>query len=198
MKKTSIIDKIFLLATLMTASYEIVKGINKYDNTAVLFFTIGFGVIIIASLLILIFNFEILSNRFVIIAAALIPISFAIAIVKTFYGKYYLYYLIFAILSLLLILITRFIGGKLISVLSIIIGHGIAGLIIVFLPFFLFLSSKAEASVLFISVGGALIGIGGLLLAFLKTGKPIISENTIFTILLPVLFFTTLFFSLGI
>lgn len=196
--KTSVFDKICLLFILLVASYEVVKGMKNYDNLSILFFTIGFGVIIIASLLILIFNFEILTNRFVIVAAALIPMSFAIAIVKTYYSKYYSYYMIFALISFLLIIITRFTKEKILSVLSIIIGHGIAGLIIVFLPFIMFISGKADSNLLFISIGGALIGIGGGSLAFLKAGKPILSEKTIFTILLPILFLTTLFFALGI
>jgi len=196
--KTSVIDKFCLLFILLIASYEVVKGMGDYDNTAILFFTIGFGVIIIASLLILIFNFEILTNRFVIVAAALIPISFAIAIVRIFYSEYYTYYLIFGIISFFLILITRFTRGKTLSILSIIIGHGTAGLIIVFLPFILFISGNPKFNLLSISMGGALIGMGGGLLAFLKTGKPILSEKTIFTILLPILFLMTLFFALGI
>jgi hypothetical protein len=32
-------------------------------------------------------------------------------------------------------------------------------------------------------MGGALIGIGGLLLSFLKTGKPILSRETILKVL---------------
>jgi hypothetical protein len=41
-----------------------------------------------------------------------------------------------------------------------------------------------------VGIGGGLIGIGGLLLAFLKTGKPILSRQTILIILPTVLFLT--------
>jgi hypothetical protein len=48
-----------------------------------------------------------------------------------------------------------------------------------------------------VGLGGALIGLGGLLLSFLKTGKPILSRNTILKILPGLLLLTTAAFVLG-
>ena len=61
--------------------------------------------------------------------------------------------------------------------------HGIAGLVIVGLPIVLVLQEMKPLQYLFVSVGGALIGVGGTLLAFLKAGKPILSAEKIFALL---------------
>jgi hypothetical protein len=46
-------------------------------------------------------------------------------------------------------------------------------------------------------VGGALIGLGGLLLSFLKAGKPILSRETIFKVLPGLLLLMTACFVAG-
>jgi hypothetical protein len=48
-----------------------------------------------------------------------------------------------------------------------------------------------------VGVGGALIGIGGLLLSFLKTGRPILSRETIFKVLPSLLLLMTICFVAG-
>lgn len=198
MRKVSVIDRLFLFLTILIASYKIVKEMGSYDNISILFFTIGFGVIIIASLLVFIMNFEVLANRLVVVAATLIPLSISLALVEAFAKKYFMPYLIFAVFIFLAITLFRYVGGKLLSILSIIIGHGIAGLIIAFLPFFLYFSGKTNQKIIFVAVGGILIGIGGMLLAFLKAGRPILSERVILSVISPLLFFMTLFFVLGV
>jgi len=46
-------------------------------------------------------------------------------------------------------------------------------------------------------VGGALIGVGGLLLSFLKAGKPILSHETILKVLPGLLLLMTICFVVG-
>ena len=48
-----------------------------------------------------------------------------------------------------------------------------------------------------VGVGGALIGIGGLALSFLKAGKPILSQEVIHKILPVILFLMSLCFVMG-
>jgi hypothetical protein len=48
-----------------------------------------------------------------------------------------------------------------------------------------------------VSVGGVLIGVGGLLLSFLKMGKPILPQKTILTVLPALLFLMTAAFVAG-
>ncbi len=66
--------------------------------------------------------------------------------------------------------------------------HGIAGMIIFLLPIILSIQGSVPAGYTLVGIGGALIGAGGLLLAFLRMGKPILSRKIILTIL-PVLLF---------
>jgi hypothetical protein len=48
-----------------------------------------------------------------------------------------------------------------------------------------------------VGLGGALIGLTGLLLSFLKTGKPIVSRESILRILPGILLLMTLAFVIG-
>ena len=48
-----------------------------------------------------------------------------------------------------------------------------------------------------VTIGGFLIGVGGIALAFLKAGSPILSAETIFLILEPILLLMALAFCWG-
>jgi type IV secretory pathway TrbL component len=58
---------------------------------------------------------------------------------------------------------------------------------------------RAPAGFLWVSVGGALIGLGGIALAFLKSGNQFLffSEEVVFTILAPLLLLMALAFTWG-
>jgi len=75
--------------------------------------------------------------------------------------------------------------------------HGIAGLTIFLLPLMLVLSGRMPPGFILISIGGALMGLGGLLLALLKAGKPLLSRETIFRILPVLLLIMTALFVAG-
>jgi hypothetical protein len=75
--------------------------------------------------------------------------------------------------------------------------HGIAGLTIFLLPLIQVLSGRIPPGFVLISVGGALMGLGGLLLALLKAGKPLLSRETIFRILPGLLLIMTALFVTG-
>ena len=75
--------------------------------------------------------------------------------------------------------------------------HGVAGMTIFLLPIFLALTGVTAPAFFLVGVGGALIGMGGLLLSFLKAGKPILSRQTIYKILPGLLLLTTTCFVLG-
>ena len=65
--------------------------------------------------------------------------------------------------------------------------HGISGMIIFLLPIIYSIQGKTFGGFAWVGIGGALIGVGGLLLTFLKSGKPLLSKDTILK-MLPVLF----------
>jgi hypothetical protein len=76
--------------------------------------------------------------------------------------------------------------------------HGIAGMTIFLLPIFLSIQGADQIRYFsLVGIGGALIGIGGLALSFLKAGKPILSKEIILKILPVILFSMTLCFVAG-
>ena len=75
--------------------------------------------------------------------------------------------------------------------------HGIAGLIIFLLPIILSIQGTMPVGFSLVGLGGALIGMGGLLLAFLRAGQPILSQETILTLLPVLLFLMTAAFVAG-
>ncbi|KPK95127.1 MAG: hypothetical protein AMJ88_02015 [Anaerolineae bacterium SM23_ 63] len=76
--------------------------------------------------------------------------------------------------------------------------HGTAGLLIFILPIVFSLQGVARPGFILVGIGGGLIGIGGLLLAFLRTGRPLLSAKTIYTVLPVLLLMMTVAFVIGL
>jgi hypothetical protein len=74
--------------------------------------------------------------------------------------------------------------------------HGIAGLIIFGLPFF---QKNGAKGFWLVGIGGALIGLGGIALAFLVSGSQLLffSAEFVYMILAPLLLLMTLAFTFG-
>ncbi len=179
MKKMSALDRSLLLITGLLAAYQIVAG-------AFAAYTLAFGVLLVAGLLLIIFGFDILASPFVVVVATLIPLSLSAGLVMQYLPTFAAIYLVFAVAGWLAIAVTRFAGARKINTIVLVMVHGIAGLLIFALPIGLALRGATPMRFALVGVGGALIGLGGVLLSFLKAGKPILSENAILTVL-PVL-----------
>ena len=197
MKKMSILDRIFLLITVLLDAYKIVVGVEGSPNLSLWAYTIAFGVLLVACLLLLIQGFEVLESPLVVIVSTIIPLSLSLGLVWEYLPAWGVPYLIFVIVGFLAVAITRFVAPKKVATFTLIIVHGIAGLIIFILPIFMSLRGDIPAGFALVGVGGALIGVGGLLLSFLKAGKPIFSQETILTILPGLLFLMTAAFVAG-
>ncbi len=181
MHKISGLDRILLLATVLLAAYQISYGLIGLDPLSTWGYTVGFGVLVVAGLLLIILGFEGLENQVVVIVSTLIPLSISLGLVAEHLPQFIIPYLIFAALGFSAIAITRYaVEGK-IATIVLAITHGIAGSLITFLPLILSVKGKVPAGYFLVGIGGALIGAGGLLQAFLKAGKPILSQKTIFT-----------------
>jgi hypothetical protein len=196
--KITILDRILLLATGLLAAWQIAVGIDHLSTLSILAYTVGFGVLLVAGLLLIILGFDVLDSPVVVILSTAIPLSLSLGLVWENLAAYRVAYLVFVMLGFLAILITRSIPMKnRLPVLVLIIVHGIAGMTIFMLPLILAFSGSAEPGFALVGLGGALMGLGGLLLSFLKTGKPILSRSTILKILPGLLFLTTATFVLG-
>lgn len=197
MKKISMLNRILLLLTGLLAAYQIAVGIEGLGTLSITCYTIAFGVLLVAGLLILILGLEVLDSPLVVIVAAIIPLSLSLGLIAEYLPAHRIIYLVFALGGFLLIAVTRAATSKLVATISLALVHGVAGLIIFLLPIIFSLSGKTAGGFAWVGVGGALIGIGGLLLAFLKAGKPILSRDTIYTLLPVLLFLMTAAFVAG-
>jgi len=191
------LDRLLLLLTALTAAYQVVRGIEGLENFTIISYTVAFGVILIASLLLLVLGLDILDSPSVGMVSTLIPLSLSLGLISQFVSELIWYYLIFSLVGFAAVVVTRIFFPGMIAVVALAIVHGIAGLIIFILPIILTLQEVTPAGFLLVSLGGALIGVGGLLLAFLKTGKPILPREMILRVLPGLLFLMTLFFVAG-
>jgi hypothetical protein len=186
--KVTPLDRILLLLTCLVAAYQVVVGINGLENIPTIAYTIAFGVLLVALLLIIILGFDVLNSRIVVMFSTIIPLSLSLGLVWEHIRILRLPYLVFAIIGYLAIIITRSITFPTqISTIILAIVHGVAGLVVFLLPSILSAQGTTKPGFAFVGLGGALIGLGGLLLYFLKTGRPIVSKEIILRIL-PTLF----------
>jgi hypothetical protein len=196
--KMSVLDRLLLLATGLLAAWQIAVGIDELATLPVIAYTVGFGVLLVAGLLLIILGFDVLESPIVVIISTIIPLSLSIGLVWDHLPAWRIPYLAFALAGFLLIIITRLLinKGKL-PILVLTVVHAAAGLIIAILPVVLAIRGEVTPSFILVGVGGALIGLGGLLLAFLKTGRPILSRDTILKLLPILLLSMTAAFVLG-
>lgn len=197
MKTISVFNRILLLLTVLLAAYQVAVGIDGLDTFAIVCYTIAFGVLLIACLLMIILGFVILESPLVLIVSTIIPLCLSLGLVWEYLIGFGLFYLSFAILGFIAVIITRQLTPGRIAVLVLAVVHGISGMVIFILPILLSIQGKTNPGFALVGVGGALIGIGGLLLSFLKTGRPILSREAILTLLPVLLLLTTIAFVAG-
>ena len=196
--KISSLDRTLLLLTGLLAGYQIAIGIDKMDNVSIIAYTIAFGVILVAGLLLIILGFDVLDSPVVVIISTIIPLTLSLGLIWQHLASLRTVYLVFTIISFLAVIVTRSIPmqNKL-PVITIAITHGIAGMTIFLLPIILAFQGQVKPLFSLVGIGGALIGVGGLLLSFLKTGKPILSRDTIMQLFPILLLLTTALFVAG-
>jgi hypothetical protein len=196
--KISILDRILLLFTGLLAAYQVAVGIDKMSTLPIIAYTVGFGVLLVAGLLLIILGFDVLDSPIVVIVSTVIPLSLSLGLVWEHLAAYRSLYLLFTILGFLAVVITRTIPLKSklpVAVLAAV--HAVAGFIIFALPILWALTGRATPGFALVGVGGALIGVGGLLLALLKAGKPLLSRAAILKVLPGLLLLMTAAFVAG-
>lgn len=196
--KMNTLDRVLLLITGLLAAYQIVVGIDQLSTTPIIAYTIAFGVLLVAGLLLIILGFEVLSSPIVVIVSTIIPLALSLGLVWEHFASFRIPYLIFTIIGFAAVTLTRSIPmqNKL-PIVTIAVAHGIAGMTIFLLPIVLSIQAVMKPAFALVGIGGALIGIGGLLLSFLKAGKPILSKDTIFKVLPGLLLLMTVCFVAG-
>jgi hypothetical protein len=191
------LDRILLLVTALLASYQVVLGIDGLNHMAIACYTIAFGVIVIASLLMIILGLDVLDSPMVVIASSLIPLSLALGLAAQFLHDVLIPYGIFIVIGFIAIVFTRYIGSQKLAVMVLAIVHGVAGLTIFFLPIILVFQKELPPGFALVGIGAMLIGLTGLLLSFLNAGKPLLSGQKILSIFPSLLLLTTAAFVAG-
>ena len=191
-------DRFLLLITGLLAAYQVAVGINGLDTIPIIAYTIAFGVLLVAGLLLIILGFEVLDSPIVVIVSTIIPLTLALGLVWEHLASYRTPYLLFVIIGFLAVVITRSLPmpGKF-PIFVIALVHGVAGLTIFLLPSILAANGTMRPGFALVGLGGALIGLGGLLLSFLKTGRPIFPRETILRVLPGLLMLMTACFVAG-
>jgi hypothetical protein len=194
----TVLDRILLLLTGLLAAYQIAVGVDGLATLPVTAYTIAFGVLLVAGLLLIILGFDVLESPIVVIVSTIIPLSLSLGLVAERLPALRGAYLVFVLLGFVAVLLTRLIPARnRLPVFALAVVHGIAGLAITLLPIVWSLTGRASIGFALVGVGGALIGVGGLLLSFLKAGKPLVSRAAILRLLPGLLLATTAAFVAG-
>jgi hypothetical protein len=196
--KVSPLNRILLVITCLLAAYQVAVGINGLENIPTIAYTIAFGVLLVAGLLILILGFEVLNSRIIVMATTIIPLSLSLGLIWEHVDAWRLPYLVFAILGYLAVIVTRTVNVPLrLSIAILAVVHGVAGIVVFLLPSVLSAQGITQPGFASVGLGGALIGLAGLLLYFLKTGRPILSRDIILRIFPAILLLMTGAFVVG-
>ncbi len=196
--KLTLLNRLLLLLTGLLAAYQIAVGIEGMATTAIVAYTVAFGVLLVAGLLLLILGLDVLESPVVVVLSTVIPLSLSLGLVWEYLPGIRSPYLVYVIVGFLAVLATRLrpLPSK-VPVIVLALVHGIAGLTIFLLPVVFSLTGRATPGFALVGLGGALIGLGGLLLALLKAGRPLLPRQAILKILPGLLLLMTLAFVAG-
>jgi hypothetical protein len=190
-RKITALDRILLLGTCLLAAYQISIGLDDINIPATWGFTVGFGTLLVAGLLLIILGFEGLERQPLVIVSTLIPLSISYGLISLYFPKYSFPYLVFSVVGFVIIAITRFTAPGKAAAIILALVHGIAGVTITFLPVALSMLGRVRPGYMLVGLGGGLIGLGGLSLTFLRAGKPLLSRENILSVLPALLFLMT-------
>lgn len=193
------IDNLFLLLTGLLAAYlcwYFWKRYNLHKALHNLYYLMGFAVLLVSGLLLIFLGLDILASPYVLTVASLIPLGISIGLVEEYFPAWKKAFKWFATLGILAIAITSIGGMDTIKKIAVPVFHGVAGLIIFAGPF---VAKGAPKGFFWVGIGGLLIGLGGIALAFISAGSQLLffSPEFVMTILTPLLFLMTGAFALG-
>ena len=196
------LDRIILLLTGLLAAYIAWRFYTRYSKEKALhdvYYMMGFIVLLVSGVLLIFGGWGLLESPLVLTVATLIPLGISMGLMNQFLPEYKKAYAWFALVGLLTIAVTS-IGGMSFKSIAVSLFHGVAGLIIFLLPLSRCIQKVAPKGFGLVGIGGMLIGIGGIALAFYKAGNPLFGIFTgefILMILAPLLFLMTLAFTFG-
>jgi len=200
-------DNLILLLTGLVAVYLIWRFWGRYSKEKALhdvYYMLGFAVLFVSGVLLIFLGYGILGmggtalSPYILPIASLIPLGISLGVANQFYPSWKKGFAWFALVGFLAIAVTS-IGGMGLKKLAVPIFHGVAGFVIFLGPIFAERNGQAPKGFFWVGIGGALIGIGGIALAFLTAGSQLLffSTELVLTILAPLLLLMTLAFTWG-
>lgn len=199
----NIYDQGILLLVGLVAIYLLVRFFTRYSNQKLrydIYYMVSFAVLLVAGLLLIILTYSALDNPLVEIVGVLIPTGLALGLVAQFFDKYETPFLGFALVGLVAVAITRLtMRESTIATIVLVIVHAFSGFLVLVLPFLAARLGKTRGAFVSVSLGGLLIDVGGMALAFLATGRELLffSEDVVLTVLAPLLLLMVLAFAYG-
>lgn len=197
MRKLGAADRVLLLLAVLLASYQVVVGIEGLQSIAITSYTLGFGALLIAGLLIFILGFEVMDNQYVAAVSTIVPLSLSTGLVVEYFPRFTIPYVIFACVAFAFVLLTRFFASPQAATITLVGVHGIAGLLIFLLPLWLAASGIASPGFTLVGIAGGLIGAYGLVLSFLRMDHPLIPKEVTMQVFPPLLLVVTAAFVAG-
>ncbi len=193
------LDNFFLLLTGLLAAYLCWLFWRRYSQSKAIYnvyYLMGFAVLLISGLLLIFLGLGILASPYVLTVASLIPLGISMGLAEQYYPSWKKYYKWFAVIGFLAIAVTSIAGLNSLKKIAVPLFHGVAGLVIFLGPFF---AKGAPKGFYWVGIGGVLIGLGGIALAFISIGSQLLffSPELVMTILTPLLFLMTGAFTLG-
>ena len=195
--KNNIINKIILLAVVLLASFMVVQGGKTSQSLALAAYTVGFGILVVAGIIMMILGYEALDSRILVVLAALIPLGISLGMVSQFISDLKLIYSLFCAVGIIAIAVSRWRSNIRVAAFVLAFFHGISGLVIFLLPIYLQFSDAVPARFLWVSLGGLIMGLGGLLHLYVKAGSTEKSASSMAKFLPLLLLITTAAFVFG-
>ncbi|MBN1449565.1 MAG: hypothetical protein JW963_00995 [Anaerolineales bacterium] len=199
------LDNLFLLLTGLLAAYLCWYFWKRYGLHKALhniYYLMGFAVLLVSGLLLIFLGLDILASPWVLTVASLIPLGISMGLAEEYFPKWKTAFKWFAAIGFLAIAITSLGGMETLKKIAVPLFHGVAGLVIFLGPFFATSSPQGKGApkgFFWVGIGGLLIGLGGIALAFISAGKQLLffSPAFVMLILTPLLFLMTGAFALG-
>ncbi len=193
------LDNLFLLLTGLMAIYLLWRFYSRWSKEKKLYdlyYGMGFLVLLLSGLLLIFLGMGILDSPYVLTVASLIPLGISMGIVEEYFPQFKKAFKWFALVGFLAIAVSSIFGIEIVKKISVPLFHGVAGLVIFLGPF---LAKKAPKGFWWVGIGGVLIGLGGIALAFISMGAQLLffSPSFVTLILTPLLMLMTLAFTYG-
>lgn len=192
-------DVAFLLLTGLIAAYLCWYFFQRYQFHKALhnlYYLMGFAVLLISGLLLIFFGLGLLASPYVLTVASLIPLGISMGLAEEYFPTWKTYFKWFATIGFLAIAVTSIGGMDSLKKIAVPLFHGVAGLVIFVGPF---VAKGAPKGFWWVGIGGLLIGLGGIALAFILVDRQLLffSPDFVMLILTPLLFLMTGAFALG-